>query len=241
MNWELIIDSLPKLLNATILTVELVVFSAGLGLCLGVIVALLRLHKSWWVKGIPFAFIFFFRGTPLLVQIFLVYYGLGQFEFIRESVLWEPVFREPFWCAIIAFTLNTGAYIAEIIRGAIEAIPKGEIEAAEAVGMSPLLKLKRIILPRAFGIMLPAYSNEVIFMLKGSALASAITLVELMGMTSKLINKSWAYLELYLTAGVIYLLLSWVLMFTFRMLEKHFNRHNSYVPPEAMSGMIGQI
>ncbi len=240
-NWQVIIDSLPQLLKASLLTIELVGFSAVLGLALGVVVALLRLHKSWWVKGVPFAFIFFFRGTPLLVQIFLIYYGLSQFDFIKDSFLWEPVFKQPFWCAIIAFTLNTGAYIAEIIRGAIESIPKGELEAADAIGMSPVQKLTRITLPRAFGIMIPAYSNEVIFMLKGSALASAITFPELMYMSGKLISKTYASLELFFITGVIYLLLSWVLMFTFRLLEKHFNRHNSYVPPEAMAGTIGQI
>ncbi len=241
MNWELIINSLPKLLNATILTVELVVFSAVLGLFLGLVVALLRLHKSWWVKALPFAFIFFFRGTPLLVQIYLVYQGLGQFDFIKNSFLWEPLLKEAFGCAIIAFTLNTGAYIAEIIRGAVESIPKGELEAAEAIGMSPVQKLTRITLPRAFGIMIPAYSNEVIFMLKGSALASAITLSELMYMTNKIAGKTFAYFDLYIVAGVIYLLLSWVLMFGFRMLEKRLNRYNAYVPPEAMAGAIGKI
>lgn len=241
MNWELIINSLPKLLESTILTIELVVFSAFLGLCLGVVVALLRLHKSWWVKALPFAFVFFFRGTPLLVQMFLVYYGLGQFEFVQNSFLWEPLFKQAFGCAIIAFTLNTGAYIAEIIRGAVESIPKGELEAAEAIGMSPVQKLIRITLPRAFGIMIPAYSNEVIFMLKGSALASAITLSELMYTTNKIAGKTFAYFDLYIVAGVIYLLLAWVLMFGFRMLEKRLNRYNTYIPPEAMAGTIGKI
>lgn len=240
-NWQVIIDSLPKLFEASILTVELVGLSAVLGLIFGLILALLRLNKSWWVKAFPFAFTFFFRGTPLLVQIFLIYYGLSQFDFIKESFLWEPVLKDKFWCAIIAFTLNTSAYIAEIIRGAIESIPKGELEAADAIGMSRIQKLLRITLPRAFGIMIPAYSNEVIFMLKGSALASAITLLELMGMTSKIISKTYASLEMFFIAGVMYLVLSWILMFGFRLLEKKFNKHTNYVPPEVMAGAIGKI
>ena len=135
-NWQVIFDHIPDLLGGAVLTVQLVLFSGVIGLLFGLVLALLRLSKNWVVQILPFLYIFFFRGTPLLVQIFLIYYGLGQFEAVRESFLWEPVLSQAYWCAIIAFTLNTSAYLAEIIRGAIQTIPIGELEAADALGMS---------------------------------------------------------------------------------------------------------
>ena len=135
-NWQVIFDHIPDLLSGAVLTVQLVLFSGIIGLFFGLVLALLRLSKNWVVQILPFLYIFFFRGTPLLVQIFLIYYGLGQFEAVRNSFLWEPVLSQAYWCAIIAFTLNTSAYLAEIIRGAIQNIPVGELEAADAIGMS---------------------------------------------------------------------------------------------------------
>ena len=230
-NWQIIFDSIPNLLKGSVLTIELLLLSSFLGLMLAIPLALARLSKKWWVQALPFAYIFFFRGTPLLVQIFLIYYGLSQFNWVTDSFLWKKgVLSDAFWCAIIAFTLNTAAYIAEIIRGAIKSIPKGENEAADALGMSYKQKLRRIILPRAFGIMLPAYGNEVIFMLKGSALASTITLMEITGYATTMAQKTYAVLELYFAAGVLYLMLSWVLIAIFRLVEKKVNRHLSYNP-----------
>ena len=124
-NWQVIFDSIPDLLNGAVLTVQLVVISGIIGLFFGLVLAQLRLSKNWLVQILPFSYIFFFRGTPLLVQIFLIYYGLGQFEAIRNSFLWEPVLSQAYWCAIIALTINTSAYLAEIIRGAIQTIPVG--------------------------------------------------------------------------------------------------------------------
>ncbi len=222
-NWQIIFTSFPDLLKASVVTIELVVLSSVIGLVFGVILGLLRLSKNPLVSFLPFLYIFFFRGTPLLVQMALIYYGLGQFEFIKESVLWEPVLSKAYWCAIIAFALNTAAYIAEIVRGAVCAIPKGELEAADALGMSPAQKLRRITLPRAFGIMIPAYSNEVIFMLKGSALASSITVADIIYTSKDIMSTTYTVLELYFAAGVIYLVLSWVILFGFRQFERWIN------------------
>lgn len=237
-NWEVIFKYLPDLLSGVVLTVELVVFSGVLGLFFGLILALLRLSSNKLVQVLPFLYIFFFRGTPLLVQIFLIYYGLSQFEYITNSFLWEPVLKQPFWCAIIAFTLNSSAYTAEIIRGAIQSIPPGELEAADAIGMSSWQKLTRITLPRAFGIMLPAYSNEIIFMLKGSSLAMTIALMDITGIAKTISARTYTIFELYFAAGVIYLVLSWVILLTFRFLEKRFNRHTSYVPPDVATHTV---
>ena len=224
MNFQAILDSLPKLLSGTVLTLELVGISLLVGLLLALPMALMRVSRRPLVRMLPYGFIFFFRGTPLLVQIFMIYYGASQFEWVRESALW-PILREPYWCAIIAFALNTGAYTAEILRGAIQAVPRGEIEAARAIGMSLPLAYRRIILPQAVRIGLPAYGNEIILMIKGSALASTITLLDLTGMARTLIARNYLPVEMFLTAGLIYLAMTLVLTQVFGVLERRLGRH----------------
>jgi len=219
MNWELMIKWTPRLLEGAWLTLELVGIAVLAGLILAIPLGVMRSSRLAWVRALPYGYIFFFRGTPLLVQLFLVYYGMAQFEAIRQSALW-PVLRDPYWCAVITMTLHTAAYIAEILRGAIQAIPHGEIEAARALGMSRWQALLHIILPRAARIGLPAYSNEVILMLKASALASTITLLELTGMSRTIIARTYQPVEIFLMAGVFYLLAAYALVRLFRLLEK---------------------
>ena len=238
MSWEFVLKWLPKLLHGATVTLELVAVAVIAGLILAIPLGIARASRNAYVRALPYAYIFFFRGTPLLVQIFLIYYGLGQFEAVRNSFLWEPVLSQAYWCAIIAFTLNTSAYLAEIIRGAIQNIPVGELEAADAIGMSKWQKLTRITLPRAFGIVIPAYSNEVIFMLKGSALASTIALMDITGVARTISARTYTLMELFFAAGVVYLLLSWVILFSFRLFEKRMNRHASYVPPDVVTNTI---
>ncbi len=225
MNFDIIIASLPDLARGAVLTIELVALSGVLGLGLAVPLALARASGRWWLQALPFTWIFFFRGTPLLVQIFLVYYGASQFDAVRDSFLW-PILREAYWCAIIAFTANTSAYTAEILRGAIQAVPAGEVEAAKAVGMNRVQRYRRIVLPRAFRIALPAYSNEVILMLKGSALASTITLLDLTGVARTIIAKTYTPIELFLAAGLFYLIITAVILQGFRILEKRLHGVN---------------
>jgi len=224
MNFEVIIDNLPRLLEGTLLTIELVALGLVVGGLIALPTALARVSEHWWLRVPAYLYIFFFRGTPLLVQIFLVYYGLGQFDWVREGPLW-PVLRQAYWCAIIVFSLNTGAYTAEILRGAIEAVPRGAVEASRALGMSTALAYRRIILPQAFRIAMPAYGNEVILMLKGSALASTITLLDLTGMARTIIARTYMPVEIFLTAGVIYLLLTLVFTRAYRLLEARAHRH----------------
>ena len=219
MVWELFIKWLPKLIQGATLTLELTALSVIAGLIVAIPLGIARSSKLWYVRSLPYAYIFFFRGTPLLIQLFLVYYGLGQFEAVRDSVLW-PYLRSPFWCAIITMTLHTAAYIAEILRGAIQAIPPGEIEAARALGMSRFKTLIHIVLPRAARIGLPAYSNEVILMLKASSLASTVTLLELTGMTRTIIARTYQTVDMFLIAGLIYLVMSFVLIQGFKLLER---------------------
>ena len=219
MNWEAITDMLPLLAKGAGLTLQLLFLSGFLGLCLAVPVAIARLSKTWWVSILPRTYVFLFRGTPLLVQLFLVYYGLGQFEAVRESIFWI-VLKEAYWCAVITFTLHTGAYISEILRGAIQTVPPGEVEAARAVGMNHRQIYTRILLPRAFRIALPAYGNEIILMLKASALASTITLLDITGMARTVYAKNYLPVESFLTAGAFYLILTYGLTLFIRYLEQ---------------------
>ncbi len=209
MNWQLMWDSLPRMLGGMTLTLQLILASLALGAVVAFVVALLRLSGNRPVAWLAGAYVFVFRGTPLLVQIFLIYYGLGQFEVIRDSVLW-PVLREPMWCAILALTLNTGAYTSEVLRGAILSVPQGQVEAARACGMSRALAFRRIVLPVAIRQMLPAYGNEVILMVKASSLASTITLMEVTGIARRMIAQTFAVFELFIVAGAIYLLLNFI-------------------------------
>ncbi|WP_042699838.1 ABC transporter permease [Azospirillum sp. B506] len=209
MNWQLMWDSLPRMLGGLSLTLQLIVGSLTLGALVAFAVALLRLSGNRVVETLAAAYVFVFRGTPLLVQIFLVYYGLGQFEFIRDSILW-PFLREPYWCAILALTLNTGAYTSEVLRGAILSVPSGQVEAARACGMSRALAFRRIVLPVAIRQMLPAYGNEVILMVKATSLASTITLMEVTGIARRMIAQTFAVFELFIVAGAIYLVLNFI-------------------------------
>jgi polar amino acid transport system permease protein len=207
MDLALVLRSLPDLLRGALVTAELVALSLGAGFVLAVALALARVSRRRWLWLPAYAYIFFFRGTPLLVQIYLVYYGLGQLAWVQASVLWV-VLREPYACALVAFGLNTAAYTAEILRGAIQAVPAGEVEAARALGMSRALLFRRIVFPRAFRLALPAYGNEIILMLKGSALASTITLLDLTGAARGLIARTFAPLEILLATAALYLLMT---------------------------------
>ncbi|MGJ8647906.1 MAG: ABC transporter permease [Marinomonas colpomeniae] len=224
MDFSVVVEYFPRLLEGAWVSFQLVILSVVLGGVFALPIALARISPIAWVRAIPFAYIFFFRGTPLLVQIFLVYYGASQFEVVRESIFW-PILKEPFWCAIIAFTLNTSAYTAEIFRGAIQAIPQGEVEACKVVGMSKVQMYRRVLLPRAFGIVLPAYGNEIILMLKGSALASTITILDLTGMARTIIARTYTPMEIFLAAGAIYLVISIVIIALFRQIELRQNRY----------------
>jgi His/Glu/Gln/Arg/opine family amino acid ABC transporter permease subunit len=211
--------SLPRLLEGATVTAQLVSAALVIGFLLAVPLALMRVSRRPWLAWPAYAYVFFFRGTPLLVQIFLVYYGLGQFQAVRESALW-PVLREADWCAILAFGLNTAAYTGEILRGGILGVPRGEVDAARAIGMSGPLLFRRIVFPRAFRLALPAYGNEVILMLKASSLASTITILEVTGAARSVIARTFAPIEVFLAAGGIYLAINFVVTRVFRLVER---------------------
>jgi His/Glu/Gln/Arg/opine family amino acid ABC transporter permease subunit len=207
MDLELAWQSFPKLLSGAGLTLVLVSLAALLGLAFAIPVALARLSRSplLWVPA--YLYILFFRGTPLLVQIFMVYYGLAQLALIRASVLW-PLFREAYFCAVLALMLCTSGYTAEILRGAMLGVPVGEIEAARICGMSPMQTLRRIVLPRAFQLALPAYTNELILLVKGSALVSTITLIDLTGAAMAIYYRTYDPFTPLVLAGALYLVIN---------------------------------
>ena len=179
--------------------------SLVIGLAAAIPLALARLAKNPFIASPAYVFVLYFRGTPLLVQIFLIYYGSGQFRLeLTDLGLWG-FFRDPWFCGILALVLNTAAYSAEIFRGAITAVPRNDIEAGRACGMSGLLLFRRITLPKAFRIGLPAYGNEVIFLLQATSLVSTITILDLTGISRQLISKTFAVYEFYLTAAAMYL------------------------------------
>ena len=210
MNFELMIETFPKLLLGLNLTIQLVTISLFLGFCLAIGLALLRLSNNTFLSFFAKTYVFYFRGTPLLVQIFLIYYGIAQFEIIRETFVWS-FFKEAYWCGILALTLNTCAYSSEIIRGGILSVPFGQIESAKSVGMSRFLLYRRIILPIAFRQALPAYGNEIILMVKATSLVSTITLMEVTGIARLIIAKTFSPVEIFIVAGLIYLTINFII------------------------------
>jgi len=210
MNLEVMVEAFPQILGGVPRTLLLVSTSLALGFVLAVTLAQLRVSKSIVFSNFAYAYVYIFRSTPLLVQLFLIYYGSGQFRpFLQDVGLWT-FFREPYFCAILALTLNTGAYTSEIIRGGIQSVPWGQIEAGRAVGMSRLTLFKRIIFPVAIRQALPAYGNEIILMVKSSSLASTITILEITGIAKKIQAVTFTPIEVFLIAGAIYLTINFV-------------------------------
>ena len=220
-------DYLPDdLLPAIWLTIKLTIIASLAGLVLAVPLSILALSKKKIIKLPIEAFSYFFRGTPLLVQIYLIYFGLGQFETVRNSGwLWENILTDAYKCALIAFTLNTCAYTIEIFKGAIKHTPKGEIEAGIAFGMSKFTLFRRVIFPSGFRRALPAYSNEVIFMLHGTAQASVLTLIDILGWARKVYSITYSPFIPFLIAAAIYLVLTFFLVALFRYCEKRWLSH----------------
>lgn len=223
MDFALMAESLPKLLKATELTLLLVGMTIVLGLALSVVVALLRVSPRKYLRWPAIGYIFFFRGSPLLVQLFLIYYGLSQLEIVRDSFFW-PVFQHPFWCALLAFCLNTAAYTGEVLRGAMEGVPAGQIEAGRAMGMSRWTLYRRIVLPQAIRIALPAYGNEVVYTIKDSSLASTVTILELTGVSKNIVASTYKPVEIFLLAAGIYLTLVFIATRMLNLWEKRLQR-----------------
>ena len=222
MDLDFILQHFPRLIRATKITIELTLLSLFFGIFVGVFFAILRTSKNKILYYISYYYSYILRGTPLLVQIFIIYFGLGQVEWIRESFLWLFL-KEPYSCAILAFTLNTGAYSSEIFRSAFETINKGIVEAAEGLGINKINIFFKIKLPIAIKQSLPAYGNEIILMLKGTSLASTVTLMDVTGVARYIISTTFKPIEVFIVAGSIYLFITFVVHNIIKYLEKKFS------------------
>lgn len=221
---SLITDSIPKMLAGIGITFQLMFLSAVLGLILAIILLLMRISGKWYLSWPAQVHIYIFRGTPILVQIFIIYYGLPQFDFIRDSILW-PILREPFGCAILALTLNTGAYVSEILRGGVLGVERGILEAGSALGLSARHKFIYLTTPIAARLALPAYSNDFISLMKATSLASTITLLDMTGIARTIVAQTFAPYEIFISLAIIYMILTWIIQRSFGRIEKYLSHY----------------
>lgn len=218
-DYNVILGCLPLYMSGLLTTLKLLAISLFFGLLAALPLGIMRVSKKRWVNFPAWLYTYVIRGTPMLVQLFLIYYGLAQFEAVRESFLW-PWLSSATFCACLAFAINTSAYTAEIIAGSLKTTPAGEIEAARAMGMSEVTLYRRILLPSALRRALPQYSNEVIMMLQTTSLASIVTLIDLTGAARSVNAQYYLPFEAYITAGVFYLCLTFILVRLFRIAER---------------------
>ena len=223
-DFSLVIDSIPKMLMGLGLTLQLMALSALLGTALAVVLLLMRISRRWYLVWPSVTYIYIFRGTPILVQIFIIYYGLPQFEAVRESIFW-PILREPFGCAVLALSMNTGAYVSEILRGGILGVDKGLGEAASALGLSVRQRFIHITTPIAVRLAIPAYSNDIVSLMKSTALASTITLLDMMGIARTIVAETFAPYEVFLSLAVIYMVMTFFIQKAFGRFERHMSRY----------------
>ena len=216
------INSFPKLLGATVITLKLLSVSLFIGLFIGLIFAILRLNKNIIINKFAYGYSYVFRGTPLLVQIFIIYFGLGQIEYLRATFLWV-ILKEPYWCAIIAFSLNTGAYTSEILRSAFQTIKPGIVEAGKSLGIPNKVIFYKIQIPIAIRQSLPAYGNEIILMMKGTSLASTVTIMDLTGVAKYIISTTFKPVEVFIVAGGIYLFMTFIFHNLIKFLERKYS------------------
>ena len=225
MELELFINSTFEILKAVPTTLSLVTLSLSIGFIMAIFIVAMSLSKLMLVRLFANSYIYYFRGTPLLIQIYLMYFGFGYWlsmqENIKQSIFWD-IISEPYWYAVSALMFNTAGYTAEILRGAILSIPKGQFESSYSLGLSYYQSMVKIILPQAIRQALPAYSNEVILMVKGSSLASIITIMEITGTMNKIRSETYAVYELIFIAGSIYLLINFVITRMFNYLENKY-------------------
>lgn len=219
MNLSLMFDAMMVLPSGIGLTLTLTVLSLTAGFLLSVPLAFVRAFGRPSLSLAVLAYTYVIRGTPMLVQLFLLYYGLGQIEAVRASVFWV-VLRDPFWCALFAFSLNSAAHTTEILCRGLQSVPKGVVEAAIALGLKRIQIARLVTFPIAFRISLPAYGNEVVGMIKGSSLASTVTLLEITGMARQLVSSTFAPYEIFIVAGAIYLALTTLAVKATQILER---------------------
>lgn len=218
-------ENLPRFLDGALITIEYAAISCVAGFVAAIPIALMRLSSNSVASWLSTVYVLSFRGTPLLAQLFLIYYGSGQFRPFLDSIGLWTLFREPWFCALLSLTLNTAAYTSEIIRGAIQSIPAGEVEAALASGMSRAQRLFYIILPRAMGLSWPAYTNEVVYQIQATSLVSIITVMDITGVARAISSRNFTFYESFITAAVLYLIIVYAFTFVARRIEARLQAH----------------
>ena len=221
---SLIFINFFKILKALDQTLLLLLASLPIGFILSLIFALGRVSKNKFLSKTIEYYIFIIRGTPLLVQIYLIYFGLGSIKVIRDSFLWI-ILKEPFWCGVLALTINTVAYGSEIFRGGIQAVSQEQIESGKSLGFTRIGLLRKIIFPIALRRVLPTYGNELILMVKATSLISLTTYMEMTGVARRLMAITWAPVEAFLAAGILYLFLNFLMVQFIKYLEWKYNPH----------------
>jgi len=237
--FDFYLSTMWSVLKALPLTLEIWFFGIAFGLVIATGLTWLRASGSKLGEYFTRAYVFIFRGSPLLVQLYLNYFGLSQFDFVRHSPILWPILRDPMYCTIVAMALNTAAYESEIFRGALRAVPVGQIEAAKAFGMSAFTRFRLVTLPIALRLALPAYSTEIILMTKATALASVVTIMEMMGTAQKILHDTFRPIEVLTCAGVIYLLLNLSIARLFAWVEYRLSPHLR--PPPEQSQQIRPV
>ncbi len=232
MDWQVLSNSLPEFGHGLRVCLTLLFISVATGFVLSVPLAVARVSSRWWLARPVWLFTFVFRGTPLLVQLFVIYYGFAQFPAVRESSLW-PLLREAWFCAWLAFALNTTAYTTEIFAGALRATPHGEVEAARAYGLAGFKLYTRVLLPSALRRALPQYSNEVVGMMHATAIASTVTLVDVTRVARDVYANHLLPVEAFGSAAVIYFTLTFSMVGAFKLLERRYLRHLGTQRPAA--------
>ncbi len=226
VDWTVVSDAVPDFAHGLRVCLTLLFVSVATGFLASVPLAVARVSRRAWLARPVWLFTYVFRGTPLLVQLFLIYYGLAQFESVRESAAW-PLLREAWFCAWLAFALNTTAYTTEIFAGALRTTPSGEVEAAKAYGLAGFKLYSRILLPSALRRALPQYSNEVVGMMHATSIASTVTLVDVTRVARDVYANHLLPVEAFGMAAVIYFTLTFSMVGAFKLLERHFLRHLS--------------
>ena len=221
---SIVIDALPRMLTGIGMTFQLWFLSLSIGFVIAVLLLLMRISGRWWLSWPSQAYIYVFRGTPILVQIFIIYYGLPQFEWIRESLFW-PILRDPFGCAVVALSLNIGAYDSEILRGGILGVQRGFLEAGTALGLSSRQRFIHITTPIAIPLALPAYGNSMISLVKSTALASTITILDMTGIARTIVAETFAPYEVFCSLAVVYMILTWIIQKCIGRAERYLGRY----------------
>lgn len=219
MRLDILLEAIPLVVSGLWLTLQITILSFVVGQVVGLPIALAAASRSRFFSLPAQAYIFLVRGSPLLVQLFIIYYGLGQISFVRGSFLWT-VLRDPVNCVVLSVGLNSAAYVGELLRGAITQVARGQREAAGTLGLSRRQTLALVVLPQVYRAVIPPLGNELVLVLKASSLGSAVTIMEMTGAARVLVARTYAPFEVFAVAGILYLAIGMAVAHAFGRIER---------------------